>query len=78
MLMTKLKKKPEGVLLAAELVNVLKTIALNTEAEDADKLRAVELILQLIDDVPDLLDKLPLAETSAAAETSSGAEPSEE
>ena len=76
--MTKLKKKPEGVLLAAELVNVLKTIALNTEAEDADKLRAVELILQLIDDVPDLLDKLPSAETGAAAETSSGAEPSEE
>jgi hypothetical protein len=57
--MTKLKKKSEGILLAAQLVNVLKAIALDSEAEDGNKLRAIELIIQLIDDLPDLLDKLP-------------------
>jgi hypothetical protein len=62
--MTKLKKKSEGILLAAELVNVLKGIALDPEAEDKDRLRAVELIIQLVDDLPELLDKLPEAESS--------------
>jgi hypothetical protein len=71
--MTKLNKKTEAVLLAAKLVNVLKGIALNPESEDADKLRAVELILHLMDDVPALLDKLSETETpdmSPEAETS--------
>jgi hypothetical protein len=79
--MTKLNKKTEAVLLAAKLVNVLKGIALNPESEDADKLRAVELILHLIDDVPALLDKLPETETldkSQEAETSAEAETDEE
>jgi hypothetical protein len=43
------------------------------ESEDADKLRAVELILHLMDDVPALLDKLSETETldeSLEAETS--------
>jgi hypothetical protein len=61
--MTKLKKRSEGILLAAELVNVLKGIALDHEAEDPDKLRAIELIMRLVEDVPDLLDKLPEGET---------------
>jgi hypothetical protein len=71
--MTKLNKKTEAILLAAQLVNVLKGIALNPESEDADKLRAVELILHLMDDVPALLDKLSETETqekSPEAETS--------
>jgi hypothetical protein len=79
--MTKLNKKTEAVLLAAKLVNVLKGIALNPESEDADKLRAVELILHLIDDVPALLDKLPETETldkSSEAETSAEAESDED
>jgi hypothetical protein len=73
--MTKLNKKTEAILLAAQLVNVLKGIALNPESEDADKLRAVELILHLMDDVPALLDKLSETETqekSPEAETSEG------
>jgi hypothetical protein len=44
-------------------------------------LRAVELILHLIDDVPALLDKLPETETldkSQEAETSAEAETDEE
>jgi hypothetical protein len=71
--MTKLNKKTEAILLAAQLVNVLKGIALNPESEDADKLRGVELILHLMDDVPALLDKLSETETqekSPEAETS--------
>lgn len=79
--MTKLNKKTEAVLLAAKLVNVLKGIALNPESEDADKLRAVELILHLIDDVPALLDKLPETETldkSSEAETGAEAESDED
>jgi hypothetical protein len=73
--MTKLNKKTEAILLAAQLVNVLKGIALNPESEDADKLRAVELILHLMDDVPALLDKLSETETP---DTSPEAETSEE
>ncbi len=79
--MTKLNKKTEAVLLAAKLVNVLKGIALNPESEDADKLRAVELILHLMDDVPALLDKLSETETpdkSPEAETSAEAESDED